>query len=248
MTALGASSAYSYLLSDVHLMPKAAATAAAFKRFMTEAAPRAEAVYIVGDLLEVFIGRDGFGAFESDVDATLQALSQRTPVYWMVGNRDFLWTDAASSGMIWLDDPTVVERYDQTILLTHGDALCIHDRPYQRLRAVVRNRWIQRLFRHLPLATRLSLAERARQGSQAHTQSQRVEYMDIDDAIATQWLQHAGCTTLVHGHTHRAGIRHLDTPQGSLRVVTLGDWHPEGTIARWDHNGIRLVRTDALSA
>lgn len=241
---------FSYFLSDVHLMQKDAATAASFTRFMTQHAPRAEAVYLVGDLFEVYIGLDGFDEFEQRIAATLKTLSAQTAVYWMVGNRDFLLNAEAAQrlGLTFLDDPTIIERYGQRLLLTHGDALCSDDVPYQRLRHIVRTPLIQWLFRRLPLKARQQLADRARQGSQAHTQRQRAEYMDINDDLARRWLSHAQCPTLLHGHTHRAGKRVLPGTDRDYQIITLGDWHPDGVIARWDPRGIELLSTDQIGS
>jgi UDP-2,3-diacylglucosamine hydrolase len=235
--------ACSYFLSDVHLMADEPATADAFLTFIHTKAIHAEALYILGDLFEVWLGEDSLSLFEQQIIKSLKNLSDTgVAVYFMAGNRDFLWTPAFSQrlGITWLQDPTVVERYGQKILISHGDALCIHDRPYQRLRGVVRNPLFQGLFRRLPLTTRVRLAERARSGSQQHTQHQRMEYMDVDDASVIQWLQVSQCQTLIHGHTHRPGLNTLHKDATTYYRYTLGDWHPTGMVARWDRDGLAL--------
>ena len=249
MHAPAASAAHSYLVSDVHLMESGHATAQAWQQFIHTHASQAEALYILGDLFEVWIGEDGASAFQQRILTDLAKLhAAGVNVYFMVGNRDFLWTKQLCHrlNLQWLDDPSPVTRYGQTVLLTHGDALCIHDKPYQRLRTIVRNRVFQFLFRRLPVKTRQRLADRARQGSQQHTQTQRAEYMDVDAPSVKQWLDNARVNTLVHGHTHKAAVTPL-MGAAHLTRITLGDWRPEGIIARWDARGIHLLTTPALT-
>jgi UDP-2,3-diacylglucosamine hydrolase len=237
------------LVSDVHLMESDLATAQAWQHFIHTHAPHAEALYILGDLFEFWIGTDGASDFQQRVLTDLAKLHAcGVSVYFMVGNRDFLWTKQLCQQLHihWLDDPCLIERYDQRILLTHGDALCIHDKPYQRLRRIVRNPVIQFLFGCLPLTLRQRLADRARQGSQQHTQTQRAEYMDVDIPSVQQWLHKAQVNTLVHGHTHKPNTSTLG-PTASLTRITLGDWRPEGVIARWDRTGIQLLTTPTLA-
>lgn len=246
--ALAPTRPFSYLLSDVHLMASEPATVTAWRTFIREHAFHAEALYLLGDLFEVWIGDDGMGDFEHSVLEDLAQLKQRgVKLYMMVGNRDFLIGQrfCEQAGIQILTDPSVVVRYDQRVLLSHGDALCIHDKPYQRLRKVVRHPLFQFIIRHLPLKTRQALANKARMGSQQHTQQQRVEYMDVDTDLCVQWLNQHNTTTLIHGHTHKPDVHTLTN---GLTRVTLGDWHPNGVLARWDQSGICLLKTPKLEA
>ena len=213
------------LLSDVHLNASQPGTFAAWSKHLLNTP--ADAVLILGDLFEVWVGDDARHAgFEAECADVLRAASQRRALAFMPGNRDFLVGDAllAEVGMQRLADPTVLEAWGQHLLLTHGDALCLADVDYQRFRAQVRSEAWQAVFLALPLAARQTQARAMRDASTAHrlqAQARMMPLGEVDDAAAAAWLHQAGATTMVHGHTHRPGRHAL--PGGGQRIV-LGDW------------------------
>ena len=162
--------------------------------------------------------------------------------YAMHGNRDFLYQRGFErrTGARLIADPLVIDLYGEPVLVTHGDALCTADRPYQLLRGVVRSpRWQQR-FLALPLALRRSLAEQARQGSQRHTQRTLGEIMDADQAAVDAALRGCGVTTLIHGHTHRPAVHEFALDGRPARRIVLGAWHDRGSVLDWGPQGFRL--------
>ncbi len=218
-------------ISDLHLQASEPQTLAAWQRYLH--ASRASAIFILGDLLEAWVGDDALqepGSFEAACAATLRMASQQRPIYFMVGNRDFLaGADFLhASGVQGLADPTLFVWGQQRILLSHGDALCLDDVEYQQFRAVSRNpAWQQQLLAQ-PLAARRALARQVRGESEQRKQS-GTEYADADAALVRHWLAQTQAHTLIHGHTHRPADHAL--PDGKTRVV-LSDWHCDGSVPR----------------
>jgi UDP-2,3-diacylglucosamine hydrolase len=232
------------VVSDLHLDPARPEIAAQFRAFLAAEARAARALYVLGDLFEVWIGDDDPEPHKRAVIADLRALADAgVALYFLHGNRDFLLGRrfCEETGGALLTDPTVVELYGRRALVTHGDALCTDDAPYQKLRALVRDpRW-QAQFLALSLGQREALAREARAGSQAHTQAQPTMLMDVNaDAVATVFRD-AAVDTIIHGHTHRPGVhRHTVDGRACTRIVT-GDWHAQGSCLRWDESGFTLA-------
>ena len=238
-------------ISDLHLMPEEPATHAAWQRYM--ASTPADAVFILGDLFEAWIGDDAAlpGSFEGDCAEVLRQAAARLPVYLMHGNRDFLVGSPflATLGVQLLDDPTVLDWAGTRTLLTHGDLLCTDDVAYQRFRQQVRSPDWQRAVLARPLAERQVMAQQMRAQSVAE-QASGVVYSDIDAPLARQWLNAANAATLIHGHIHRPGDHELghNADGQAQRQVVLSDWHIDGTdhraqVLRLSSNG-RLERID----
>ena len=236
------------VVSDVHLAAPTPAISAQFHTFLATEAQNATALYILGDLFELWIGDDDIAATDPHDPLwqtlhSLRALSDGgTELYFMHGNRDFLLGErfCTLTGGSMLSDPTVVEYAGRRALLTHGDALCVDDAPDQRLRALVRDPQWQHSFLGLPLATRAALARDARADSASHTRSQNTTLMDVNAAAVAHVFREAQVDLLIHGHTHRPGI-HTDVIDGRTctRIVT-GDWYHQGSILRWNAEGLFL--------
>lgn len=210
-------------ISDLHLQASEPATVAAFQHYL-ESTP-ADALFILGDLFEVWVGDDALrepGSFEAQGCGLLRAATQRLPVYFMHGNRDFLAGPdfLAACGITGLADPTVLAFGSQRYVLSHGDLLCLDDVDYQRFRLQARRAAWQQQFLAQPLATRRVQARGIRQESEAKKQS-GASYADVDGPAAVAWLQAAGAHTLIHGHTHRPA-HHVLAP--GLQRVVLSDW------------------------
>ena len=209
------------LISDLHLQASETATFEAWRDYM--ASTTADAVLILGDLFEVWVGDD---AAESDpflqsCAQVLRQTAQRLHVAFMPGNRDFLVGPAFLSdcGVHALSDPCLLQWGAQRMVLSHGDALCLDDRAYQTFRQQVRSADWQAEFLAKPLHERLALARAMRAKSESQKHSGAV-YADADAIMALNWLQAAGADRLVHGHTHQPA----DHPLGSGQRHVLSDW------------------------
>lgn len=239
------------ILSDLHLDAAHPRTVEAWRRHLLHTP--ADAVFLLGDIFEAWIGDDAAGAgFERDCAQVLREAASHRHVAFMAGNRDFLVGDGflADNGLHRLHDPTLAEAFGERLLFTHGDALCLADRDYQRFRAMVRDPAWQQAFLAKPLAERQAVARQIRDASEAAKSGQGpADWADVDPDAAVQWLRQAGTRTLVHGHTHRPGPSEL--APGLVREV-LSDWdldvpQPRAEVLRWSPRGLqRLSPVDAL--
>ena len=207
-------------ISDIHLSETMPATAAAWEAYM--ARTKADAVFLLGDIFEVWVGDDArTRPFEAHCTQTIADTAARVPVRLQHGNRDFLIGGefAAATGARLLADPASVTAFGKTLLLTHGDELVVDDVPYQLFRQQVRDPAYQRQFLSQPLEARLALAAKMRAASMAR-HDEPVTYADVDETMAKAWLARLGTDTMIHGHTHRPGTQVRD---GWTRHV-LSDW------------------------
>lgn len=209
-------------VSDLHLCEALPRTFGAFAAHLRQTP--ADAVVILGDLFELWVGDDALTRpFEQQCAELLAEAASRRAVLLMVGNRDFLLGGhfLRATGLTGLADPTVLALWGQRVLLTHGDALCLADQPYQAFRREVRGLAWQRAFLAKPLDERLAVAAQIRQASEARRRFDGRADDDIDPAEAVRWMHAQGTTEMVHGHTHRPGSQVL--APGFKRHV-LSDW------------------------
>ena len=237
-------------ISDLHLDAERPQITALFGRFLEDQARGAEALYILGDLFEAWVGDDDPSATGAFVASRLRALSDAgTPVYFIRGNRDFLLGDefARRAGMAILPDPVVVMLHGNPTLLMHGDLLCTDDVAYQAFRAQTRSPQWQAGFLAQPLAARLAFARQARAASQAHQGGLRAQgtmetITDVSASTVTATLARFGVDTLIHGHTHRPAVHEIAVGGRRCRRIVLGDWYEQGSVLRVDADGARLQR------
>lgn len=232
-------------VSDLHLDPARPEITALFGRFLDGEARGAEALYILGDLFEAWVGDDDPSEAGAFVAERLRALvDSGVPACFIRGNRDFLLGDAyaARCGMSLLDDPTVIDLYGTPTLLLHGDLLCTDDVAYQQFRAQTRDPQWQAQFLAQPLAARLAFAAQARAASQARygalvAQGMAETIGDVAPATVQVFFDRHGVRRMIHGHTHRPAIH--DEGHGRTRIV-LGDWYEQGSVLRLSRTGCAL--------
>jgi UDP-2,3-diacylglucosamine hydrolase len=215
-------------ISDLHLAEATPRTFEAWSRYM--AGTSADAVFVLGDLFEAWIGDDARqpGTFAERAASVLADAAARRPVSFMAGNRDFLVGAGLmrDCGITALPDPTLLDAWGHRVLLTHGDALCLADTAYQQYRAQVRAEAWRRAFLDRPLAERERIARGMRDSSEAAKREKPVQdWVDVDAAAAVGWMHAAGSRTMIHGHTHRPGSESL--APGHTRHV-LSDWDCDG--------------------
>jgi UDP-2,3-diacylglucosamine hydrolase len=231
-------------ISDLHIDASRPAITEQFLGFLAAEAVRADALYILGDLFESWVGDDAADSSQAAAIQGIHALtSHGVPCFVMHGNRDFLLAEQFGrlSGAQLLPDPLIVTLYGEPVLVMHGDALCTDDRAYQRLRATVRETAWQRQFLALSIASRRALAGAARVGSRAHTAAVEYAITDVNADSVAAALRGAGTATLLHGHTHRPAIHALKVDGRPCTRIVLGDWYDQGSLLRWDQNGPELV-------
>lgn len=231
-------------ISDLHLDPDRPAITALFLEFVGGIGGRADALYILGDLFEAWVGDDDDAEPNRSVCAALAACAAAgTPVYVMHGNRDFLLGKGfcREAGCTLLREGSVVELYGEPVLLLHGDSLCTRDESYQRLRKRLRNPLSLWLLRNLPLATRHKLARKLRDASRMRTREKAADIIDVTPEVVPQVMAERGVRTLIHGHTHRPAVHRLQVDGHNAQRIVLGDWDRQGWALEVDAQGYRLA-------
>jgi len=212
-------------ISDLHLDSSRPQVTQAFYRFLDERTDNTEALYILGDFFEAWIGDDDDAELCLEVKARLKSLSQQTQVYIMHGNRDFLYGPkfCQDTGATLLNDPCLIDLYGIPTLLMHGDSLCTDDQEYMAFRQQARSpQWQQQLLSQ-PLIARRALAAQLRQQSKSMSALKAEDIMDVNASEVASQLNTHNCHRLIHGHTHRPA-RHKLAELNAERIV-LGDWH-----------------------
>lgn len=230
-------------IADLHLQTEEPAITAGFLRFLRTQASAADALYILGDLFEAWIGDDDPTPLHHEVAAALRALTESgVPCYFIHGNRDFLLGKrfARESGMQLLPEEKVLNLYGRNVLIMHGDTLCTDDAGYQAFRAKVHQPWLQTLFLALPLFIRRRIAARMRAGSKAANSSKSVDIMDVNPQAVIDAMEKQHVQYLIHGHTHRPAVHALTVNGMPAQRVVLGAWHSEGSMVKVTSEGIEL--------
>ncbi|HEX7442069.1 MAG TPA: UDP-2,3-diacylglucosamine diphosphatase [Caldimonas sp.] len=240
-------------ISDLHLTVETPRAFALWADYLRETS--ADAVFILGDLFEAWVGDDArFEGFEARGAAVLADAAARRPIAFMAGNRDFLLGSAMleACGVAALADPTLLCAFGERVLLSHGDAMCIDDVSYQQFRQVVRGATWRGDFLARPLAERRALGRALRAESERHKATQPAgSWFDVDSRTALDAMESAAAPALIHGHTHRPGSAQLSP--GRWRHV-LSDWeldsdgHPRAEVLRWQSDGfVRLTPAQAMA-
>lgn len=219
-----------YFIADLHLSEHQPHITALFLQFMREKAPLAEAVYILGDLFDFWIGDDEQSGLITQVKAAIRHLTENAvPCYFICGNRDFLLGKkfARECGLILLPDYYALDLYGKRTLLCHGDTLCTDDVKYQRFRVKVHQKWRQWLFLFLPLSWRLKIAEKIRAKSKADKKHKNATIMDVNSDFTVQKMQEFNAQWLIHGHIHRQAV-HFG--ENNAKRIVLGDWGETASI------------------
>lgn len=229
-------------ISDLHLSDERPEITRLFIDFLNSRASRAEALYILGDLFEVWLGDDMIlPDYRQAIDA-MHALAQQVPVYVMYGNRDFLMGDefCRLSGATLLPEPTTIDLYGTPTLLLHGDILCTDDLPYQEFRRMVRDpQWQAAMLAKSP-EQRLALARQYRETSRLETGNKDEAIMDVNAQAVAQTLREHRLSQMIHGHTHRPAIHDFELDGQPARRIVLGDWYEQGSVLACDQCGCRL--------
>lgn len=233
---------HTLFISDLHLDETYLDSAAIFHRFILEQAPLADALYILGDFFEVWVGDDDRSAFANQIITSLKNLTSKgVPVYFLAGNRDFLIGKkfAKASCCQLLNDFEKINLYGEKVLLTHGDALCTHDKKHLRYRKLSRNPILQTIALRLPLSQRKKIGLRLREKSKLHTKQLTRGMLDVaSTAVAAAFTKYKA-TTLIHGHTHQPTTKYFQENSQWHERIVLGSWERQGCALKWHATGKR---------
>lgn len=231
-------------ISDLHLEAERPEIGGQFKRFLESEGRSADALYILGDLFESWVGDDDPDPHYAQMKEAIRSLVDgNVPVFFMHGNRDFMIGErfADETGVTLLDDPTTIELTGERVLLSHGDALCTDDTEYQKARIMTRDRAWQAAMLARPLDERLAFAARAREASRIHGASVSDDIMDVNAGAVEDAFRDSTVDVMVHGHTHRPAVHTLEVDGRQVTRIVLGDWYEQGSVLRWDQDGPQLA-------
>jgi UDP-2,3-diacylglucosamine hydrolase len=220
-------------ISDLHLSDETGPQLATLAALLQHEAPRADAIFILGDLCEAWVGDDDDSAFVTTLRAALKSASDRTRLHVMRGNRDFLLGErfASETGCDLVDDPCLI---DPETLIAHGDAFCIDDQAYQAMRKVLRSEAWQQDILARSLDERRALAAQMREQSRSSNANKAENIMDVSAEAVDRTVREYGARRLIHGHTHRPGVHQ-------------GDWGTRYVLGSWERCGWLLREQDAVT-
>jgi UDP-2,3-diacylglucosamine hydrolase len=226
-------------ISDLHLSAERPEITQAFHFLLQNIAPESEALYILGDLFEVWLGDDLILPEYHDSIAELRKLADKNiPISIMRGNRDFLFgaTFESLTGATLINDPTTIDLYGTKTLLMHGDTLCTDDIKYQEFRTMVRNPAFQEDFLSKTPEQRIAIAKQLRDTSKSETNAKSEEIMDVNlNAVVESMTEHT-VQNLIHGHTHRPAIHELEANNLPAKRIVLNDWYDSGSVLIYSEN------------
>ena len=235
---------FTYFIADLHLSADRNDINQCFFTFLREQAPHADALYVLGDLFEVWIGDDDKNDFTSSIAKAFNTLNQSgIPVYFIHGNRDFLIRErfAEQAGITLLPEQQVIDLYGEPTLIMHGDELCTKDIEYQAFRRKARSWWWPRLMLSLPLSLRRKLASKGRATSKQKQAKLSQEIMDVTSDEVIAFMRKFDVKRLIHGHTHRPAIHELEVDAIPAQRIVLGDWYEQGSLLKVSRESIELV-------
>lgn len=233
-----------YFIADLHLAQSRPDITACFLSFLKNDAPKAQTLYILGDLFEYWIGDDDKNPFVVEVASALNAVSLLgTKIYFIHGNRDFLLgrNYAKSCGMQLLPETDMIDLYGKPVLIMHGDTLCTRDIAYQAFRKKSRSWWWQAIVKNLPLFVRKKIAEDYRKKSASATALKSQEIMDVTETEVIAELELHKSQLLIHGHTHRPKVHDIQANNKAAQRIVLGDWYEQGAWLKVTPNSIELL-------
>lgn len=237
-----------WFIADLHLDVSRPHLFEILHLFLDEIQGQAEALYILGDLFEFWIGddliNDALGAPYLPVIEHLKELSgSGTRIYFTQGNRDFLLRKAFMDyiGGVLLPDTLLIDLYGTPTIILHGDTLCTDDKSYQRMRSLFRQRWLQKLYLSLSLERRAKQANYVRGATRQQLQEKQMHILDVNQHAVEALMRSYNVTQMIHGHTHRPAHHSfkLDGKQASRYV--LGDWHDKASFLEASKEGLRLA-------
>ena len=229
----------------MHLEAKRPEIGEQFLAFLAGPARDADALYILGDLFEAWLGDDDPNPYYAQMKSAIRGLADSgVPVFFMHGNRDFMIGDAfaAETGVSLLSDPHAIELHGKKVLLSHGDALCTDDVEYQQVRAMTRNPEWQAMMMAKTIEERIAFALQAREQSMARHGTMDEEIADVNREAVLQTIRDHGVDILLHGHTHRPAVHALEVDGRPAQRIVLGDWYEQGSMVEWDEDGPRLMQ------
>ncbi len=242
---------HTLFISDLHLTPARPDLTTAFQHLMQHRAPQADALYILGDLFDFWIGDDDPDTFAQTIKTTFKNLTASgTPCYFVQGNRDFLVGKrfARETGVQLLAEKTRIDLYGKPVVIMHGDTLCLEDTRYLQFRKKVHQPWLQWIYYRLPFTLKQRIVSKVKQDVRMDKQSKSIEIMDVTQAEVERVMTEYQVDMMIHGHTHRPNIHHFDLDGIEKTRIVLGDWDDEISVLEYCQDAsYRLVHQPVSS-
>lgn len=230
-------------ISDLHLSPSTPEINACFIKFMREEAIHAEALYVLGDLFEFWIGDDDKSDFATEIRAEFKRLTQAgVPTFFTQGNRDFLVGKrfAKQTGVILLGDETVIDLYGRKAIILHGDTLCTRDVNYLKYREKVHQPWLQWIFNRIPMFIKKKIVSKVQSDIKDDKQTKSLDIMDVTPSEVESVMAANHVDLMIHGHTHRPRVHTFDVSGQTNTRIVLGDWYTQGSVLSFDKDAFEL--------
>lgn len=218
-------------MGDLHLSAERPDILNAFYHFLEQITAECDALYILGDLFEVWMGDDIAESFALELATRLKLFSSHTPLYFTHGNRDFLVGKqyASLAGMALLPEVHRLDLYGRQTIILHGDSLCTLDKPYQRFRWFRNQAWVKFIYNHLPKTQRIKIATKLRHKSQESNLQKSYDIMDVEQIAVENLMSQSEASLMIHGHTHRPCIHELTDKR---QRIVVGDWYEQGSVLK----------------
>lgn len=230
-------------ISDLHLTPQAPEITDCFTQFMRTEAIHADALYVLGDLFEFWIGDDDTSDFAQQIRDEFKRLTDSgVPCYFTQGNRDFLVGKrfAQKTGVQLLSDETVIDLYGRKAVVLHGDTLCTRDVKYLEYRKKVHQPWLQWVFNRIPFFIKKKIVSKVQSDIKQDKQSKSLEIMDVTPEEVVRVMAHHDVDLMIHGHTHRPAVHEIQSESVPKQRIVLGDWYTQGSVLVYDQKGFEL--------
>lgn len=232
-------------ISDLHLSPSRPDITRCFTHFMREEAIHADALYILGDLFEFWIGDDDKSAFATSIREEFKQLTKHgVPCYFSHGNRDFLIGKrfAKQTDMVLLEEEAVIDLYGQKIVVLHGDTLCTDDVKYLAYREKVHQPWLQWVFNRIPFFIKTKIVGKVQSDIGNEKQTKSLDIMDVNLDAVSRCLANHSASMMIHGHTHRPNVHQVNDTNAPYTRIVLGDWYEQGSVLVFTPEGYSLEK------
>ncbi|MGF1748882.1 MULTISPECIES: UDP-2,3-diacylglucosamine diphosphatase [Vibrio] len=220
-------------ISDLHLSPSLPDTTECFIKFMRHEAVHADALYVLGDLFEFWIGDDDPSDFAESIRHEFKQLTNSgVPCFFLQGNRDFLLGKrfCRDTGVTLLHEQTVIDLYGKKVVVLHGDTLCTDDTKYLAYRAKVNQPWLQWIFNRLPFFTRQRIVNKIQGDIRVEKVEKSLDIMDVAQSAVETVMKAEDVGMMIHGHTHRPNIHTFNLGTEEYTRIVLGDWYTQGSV------------------
>jgi len=210
---------------------------------MREEAVHADALYVLGDLFEFWVGDDDRSDFAESIRAEFKALTDSgVPCYFTQGNRDFLVGRrfAKQTGVKLLGDETVIDLYGTKAVVLHGDTLCTKDVKYLEFRAKVHQPWLQWVFNRIPMFIKTKIVSKVQSDIKDDKQTKSLDIMDVTQSEVEKVMRDHNVELMIHGHTHRPDVHSFEHQNRVYTRIVLGDWYTQGSVLVFNKNNFDL--------